>query len=203
MDQNISAALVNTPYNNLKKGSGYHLDLLIVSILNAITALLGLPWMHGILPHSPLHARAMADVETRVEDGCIKQVVVAVRETRITGICAHILIALSLYLIPYPLSYIPVPVLDGLFLYCAFASLRGNSLYERFLLFFTEQNAYPPNHYVRRCPQKTIHLFTFTQIVQLAIICAFGFWNYPYVQMAFPVVIALLIPIRLVICLIF
>lgn len=196
MDQNISAALVNTPYNNLKKGSGYHLDLLIVGILNAFTALTGLPWMHGILPHSPLHARSLADIEERVENGCVKQVVVYVRETRITGIIAHILIGLSLYLIPYPLAYIPVPVLDGLFLYCAFASLRGNSFYERFLLLITEQNSYPPNHYIRRSPQKYIHYFTGIQIVQLAVLCFFGFFNSPYVQMAFPVIIALLIPIR-------
>ncbi|XP_053206492.1 solute carrier family 4 member 11-like [Panonychus citri] len=196
MDQNISAALVNTPYNNLKKGSGYHLDLLIVGLLNAFTALTGLPWMHGILPHSPLHARSLADIEERVENGCVKQVVVYVRETRITGIIAHILIGLSLYLIPYPLTYIPVPVLDGLFLYCAFASLRGNSFYERFLLLITEQNSYPPNHYIRRSPQKYIHYFTFIQIAQLAILCFFGFFGSPYVQMAFPIVIALLIPIR-------
>ena len=38
------------------------------------------------------------------------------------------------------------------------------------LLVFTEQAAYPPNHYVRYVPQKQIHLFTFCQTVQLLIL---------------------------------
>ena len=61
MDQNISAAMVNNPNNNLKKGSAYHWDLLVVALLNAFLSIFGLPWMHGILPHSPIHARSLAD----------------------------------------------------------------------------------------------------------------------------------------------
>ena len=139
MDQNISAAMVNNPSNNLKKGSAYHWDLLIVGVLNAFLSVFGLPWMHGILPHSPIHARSLADVEQRAVDGHVRDVVVRVRETRVTGLSIHILIGLSLLLIRHPLDYIPVSVLNGLFLYCAFASLRDNSLFERILLFFTEQ----------------------------------------------------------------
>lgn len=45
MDQNISAAMVNRPENNLVKGSGYHLDLLVVGVLNGFLSLLLLPWM--------------------------------------------------------------------------------------------------------------------------------------------------------------
>lgn len=41
MDQNISAALVNTPSNKLKKGAAYHLDLFVVALINIPLSLLG------------------------------------------------------------------------------------------------------------------------------------------------------------------
>ena len=46
-----------------------------------------------------------------------------------------------------PLTLIPKPVLDGLFLFVALTSLYGNQFFERILLLITEQSAYPPNHY--------------------------------------------------------
>ena len=64
---------------------------------------------------------------------------VHVRETRVTAIFAHILIGLSLLLLPRPLQYIPPAVLDGLFLYLAVTALAGNQLFERIMLLFTEQ----------------------------------------------------------------
>lgn len=65
--------------------------------------------------------------------------IVKVRETRITQIISHILIGLSIFLVPYPLAYIPTAVLDGLFLYMAITSLSGNQMFERITLLFMEQ----------------------------------------------------------------
>jgi len=42
---------------------------MVVALLNAVLAYFGLPLVHGVLPHSPLHVRAMADVEDRVSQG--------------------------------------------------------------------------------------------------------------------------------------
>ena len=128
MDQNISAALTMSPEHNLKKPGGYHLDLLVVAFINLILTLLGLPWMHGALPHSPLHARALADFEevTSIEpkeSEQVSEVITGVRETRISSILAHILLGFSLFLLPTPLTSIPKPVLDGLFLFVALTSL--------------------------------------------------------------------------------
>ena len=53
----------------LKKGCAYHLDLFVVGILNGFLSIYGFPWMHGVLPHSPLHLRSLADVEERVDGG--------------------------------------------------------------------------------------------------------------------------------------
>jgi sodium borate transporter 11 len=70
-----------------------------------------------------------------------------VRETRLTGIISHVLIGLSLLLLPYPMSYIPRPVLDGLFLYIAITALFGNQMFDRIMLLFTEQVSI---HYVKQ-----------------------------------------------------
>lgn len=144
MDQNISAAMVNAPQNKLKKGCAYHLDLLVVGILNAFLTIFGLPMMHGVLPHSPLHVRSLADIEERVEEGHVTEAIENVRENRVTGIVSHFLILATLLLIPLPVAYIPRAVLNGLFLYMAVTSLEGLQIFERILLLFTEQVSYHP-----------------------------------------------------------
>ena len=74
----------------------------------------------------------------------------------------------------------------------------GNQMFERVLLLFTEQSAYPPNHYIKRVPQRKIHTFTCLQLVDLAILCVFGFIPWPYIKMIFPIVLACFLPIRCV-----
>ena len=65
--------------------------------------------------------------------------IVHVRETRVAPVGAHVLIGLSLLLLPSPLQYIPKPVLNGLFLFLALTGLGGNQMFERIMLIFTEQ----------------------------------------------------------------
>uniref|UniRef100_A0A158P5U7 Sodium bicarbonate transporter-like protein 11 n=1 Tax=Angiostrongylus cantonensis TaxID=6313 RepID=A0A158P5U7_ANGCA len=197
MDQNITSAIVNNPQNKLKKGQTQNLDLFVVALLNVFLSMFGLPWMHGALPHSPLHLRALADVEERVSQGHVHEVIMNVRETRLATLIAHVMILVStFYLIPYPLQLIPTSVLHGLFLYMALTSLSGNEMFERLLLLITEQQAYPPTHYIRKVPQRKVHLFTACQLLQLIILCAFGFSPYPFIEMVFPIVCFFFLPIR-------
>lgn len=65
--------------------------------------------------------------------------IVKVRETRLSGLLSSTLIALSLLMLPTPLTLIPTSVLDGLFLFMAITSLDGNQMFERALLLVTEQ----------------------------------------------------------------
>lgn len=65
--------------------------------------------------------------------------IVRVRETRLCALIAHIMIGLSLLMLPSPLQLIPTPVLYGLFLYVGYTSLDGNQLFERVVLLITEQ----------------------------------------------------------------
>lgn len=69
IDQNVTSALCSNPENKLKKGQTQNLDLLVVAILNMVLSVLGLPWVHGALPHSPLHCRALADIEVETVNG--------------------------------------------------------------------------------------------------------------------------------------
>lgn len=55
----------------MKKGTAYHWDLLVIGVINVVLSLLGFPWVHAALPHSPLHVQALADVEERVDQGHI------------------------------------------------------------------------------------------------------------------------------------
>ncbi|XP_023337238.1 sodium bicarbonate transporter-like protein 11, partial [Eurytemora carolleeae] len=122
-----------------------------------------------------------------------------VKEHRISNLVSNILIGVSVKLIPRPLNYIPIPVLDGLFLYLAVTAVSGNQMFERLQLLFMEQTAYPPNHYIRRVPQRKIHQFTACQVVQLLLLCVLGFWPYPYIKMIFPLMLFSFLPIRMLI----
>lgn len=55
----------------LAKGTAYHWDLLLIAIINVGLSMFGMPWIHAAYPHSPMHVRALALVEERVENGHI------------------------------------------------------------------------------------------------------------------------------------
>ncbi|XP_053831331.1 solute carrier family 4 member 11 isoform X2 [Vidua macroura] len=234
IEQNIVASLANAPENRLVKGTAYHWDLLLVALINTGLSVFGLPWIHAAFPHSPMHVRALAYVEERVESGHIYETcslfpgevnefslgdkpvscaqgkareglltrkrilgwIVSVKETRLTSLIANFLVGLSLLLLPFPLQWIPKPVLFGLFLYIALTSIDGNQLFERVALLLKEQTAYPPTHYIRRVPQRKIHYFTGLQVLQLLILCGFGMSPLPYMKMIFPLIMIGMIPIR-------
>ena len=196
VEANVAASMVNNPHNKLKKGSAYHLDLLVTAFINIFLSIYGLPWMHACLPHSPMHVRGLADIEERVEHGYASGVVVRVRETRVTTLAANILVLLSMLLIPDPLQYISVPALYGVLLFIAISSLGDFQFWGRILLLFTEQNLYPAVHYVRKVPQKVIHTFTLLQLLQLGVLCGLSFSGIAYLKMLFPFIIISLMPIR-------
>ncbi|XP_068130742.1 solute carrier family 4 member 11 isoform X4 [Hyperolius riggenbachi] len=196
IEQNIVASLTNAPENRLVKGTAYHWDLLLVALINTGLSVFGLPWIHAAFPHSPMHVRALANVEERVEHGHIYETIVSVKETRLTSLVANVLVGLSLFLLPHPLQWIPKPVLYGLFLYIALTSIDGSQLFERVALLLKEQTAYPPTHYIRRVPQRKIHYFTGLQVLQLVILCGFGMSPLPYMKMIFPLIMIGMIPIR-------
>ncbi|MCA9030304.1 MAG: PTS sugar transporter subunit IIA, partial [Planctomycetaceae bacterium] len=137
LEQNITARIVNSPDNHLKKGPGYHLDLFGIGILRFLCSICGLPWLVAATVRSLNHVRSLATVEEKsMVGGETREEVIHVNETRVTGMAISLLIGLSLFLLPL-LKMVPIAVLYGLFLYMGVVSLGGNQFFERLILWVT------------------------------------------------------------------
>lgn len=187
LDQNITVRIVNAKDNCLKKGSGYHLDLLVVGILVLGASFFALPWIVAATVHSVNHVKSLA--ETKVLHQA--EAVTSVRENRISPLAIHLLIGISVFWLSL-IAQIPMAVLFGLFLYMGISSLGGNQFWERLLLWVTDSRLYPDTHYTRYVPLATIHKFTFIQLV-----CLVGLWVVKSSRLGiiFPLMIAALVPV--------
>ena len=191
---NITARLVNSQENQLRKGAAYHLDLAVLGGLVALCSLFGLPWLVAATVRSLNQLRSLADIEEYVtRDGQQHERVLRVRENRVTALAIHVLIGASLLVLPL-LKAVPLTVLYGLFLYMGVVSMAGNQLFERMGLLATDPALYPSTHYVRRVPFWTIHAFTMIQVCCLAILTVVSFTSFAIVL---PLLLVLLAPIRL------
>ena len=196
LSQNITSRLVNSHENKLEKGESYHLDLAVVGGLIGLCSLFGWPWMVAATVRSLAHVRALSDVEEVVQpNGQSKEQIIHVHENRITGLCIHILIGVTVFAIYY-LQYVPKAALYGIFLYMGFVSLRGIQFIERLGFLLMDSKLYPINHYTRRVPVRTIHMFTLVQFVCLAVLCVVNVFPSQPVRILFPIFIALLVPVR-------
>jgi mannitol/fructose-specific phosphotransferase system IIA component (Ntr-type) len=196
LTQNITARLINSPDNKLRKGPAYHLDLTVVGALIGVCSLFGLPWLVAATVRSLAHVRGLATVEEVISrDGATRERVTHVHENRVTGLVIHLLIALSLLLLP-AFKYVPMSVLYGIFLFMGVVSLAGNQFVERMTLWVMDPALYPSTHYIRQAPLRVIHKFTFLQLVCLALLCAITFSRVAPLQLTFPMFIAVLVPVR-------
>lgn len=198
LSQNITSRLVNSPQNRLEKGESYHLDLGVVGLLIGLCSLFGWPWMVAATVRSLAHVRALSDIEEVVQpNGQKNERIIHVHENRVTGLAIHLLIGGSLFALPL-LEYVPMAALYGIFLYMGFSSLRGIQFIERVGFLFMDSKLYPINHYTRRVPVRTIHLFTLVQGVCLAVLCVVNVFPSQPVRILFPIFITLLVPVRAV-----
>ena len=193
LDQNITTRLVNAPGHRLRKGPGFHLDLLVVGLIVGVGSLFALPWIVAATVHALNHVKSLATVEVVDEGGVEKPVIRSVRENRVSALMIHVLIGFSILILPL-IKLIPMSVLFGLFLFMGFNTLSGNQLWDRFLLWFTDPRLYPRTHYVRRVEASRIHLFTLVQVLALG---ALWLLKTSAIGILFPILIALLVPLRL------
>ena len=197
LDQNITVRLVNNPRWKMRKGrrdvndvlGGMHLDMLVIALLTAAQSLVGLPWLVAATVRSLSHVGALSkyDSETGKVEGTIEQ--------RLTGVSVHALIGCCV-LLAKPrslLAEIPLPVLMGLFMYLGVSSLPGNEMWERIVDFFKDKSVAPKKRWTGTVPNKVVNGFTLLQVVCLGAM----FWvKESSVGVLFPVIIALLAPIR-------
>ena len=192
-DQNITARLVNSSDNHLQKGEAYHWDLMVIGVLIAVSSLFGFPWLVAATIRSLNFLRSLATVEKKVtRGGETREQIIHVRETRLPALLIHVLIGLSILLIPW-LKYIPMPVLYGLFLFMGIGALTGNQFYERMTLWLMDTKLYPSTHYTRQVPKRVIHQFTLIQFICLVALIVV---KHSKIAILFPLFLVAFIPIR-------
>ena len=195
LSQNITARLVNSPGNHLMKGESYHWDLAVIGGLVGLCSLFGWPWMVAATVRSLAHVRSLAITEEVVGQENHQTEIIHVIENRITAVAIHILIALTLLALSL-LQYVPMAALYGIFLFMGFVSLKGIQFIERLGYWLMDSALYPVNHYTRRVPTRTIHLFTLVQLICLIVLCAVNLSPFNPIKILFPIFIAFLVPVR-------
>lgn len=180
--------LINHPSHKLKHGDAYNYDTIIIAIMIAINSMLGLPWLVAATVRSLNHIHAMA---TKTSGGKFTKV----RETRLSGLGIHVLCLVTIFALGL-LKLIPMPVLYGVFLFMGLVSLGTNQFWTRFLFFFKQPSRYgDTGESFTHVKPKRIHLFT---AIQLFLFIALYFVKgIKTIAIAFPIIIALCIPIRL------
>ncbi|XP_061569624.1 anion exchange protein 2b isoform X2 [Cololabis saira] len=191
METQITTLIVSKKERMLVKGSGFHLDLLLIVVLGGTSALFGLPWMAAATVRSVTHVNALTVMSKAVAPGD-KPRIQEVKEQRVTGLLVSILVGMSI-VIGDLLRQIPLAVLFGIFLYMGVMSLNGIQLTERMMLLLMPPKYHPDHTYVRKVRTLRMHLFTCIQVVSLAIL-----WAVMSTQasLAFPFVLILTVPVK-------
>ncbi|XP_053149972.1 electroneutral sodium bicarbonate exchanger 1 isoform X2 [Hemicordylus capensis] len=169
MDQQITAVIVNRKEHRLKKGCGYHLDLLMVSIMLGVCSVMGLPWFVAATVLSISHVNSLK-VESSAAAPGEQPKFLGIIEQRVTGLMIFVLMGISVF-ITSVLKFIPMPVLYGVFLYMGVSSLRGIQFFDRLKLFGMPTKHQPDFIYLRHVPLRKVHLFT---VIQLS--CLISLW---------------------------
>ncbi|XP_024154210.1 sodium bicarbonate cotransporter 3 isoform X9 [Oryzias melastigma] len=193
MDQQITAVIINRKEHKLKKGCGYHLDLLVVAVMLGVCSIMGLPWFVAATVLSISHVNSL-----KVESGCSapgeQPKFLGIREQRVTGFMIFVLMGCSVFMTSV-LKFIPMPVLYGVFLYMGASSLKGiqvrrscrlglwsevqNSeavfvlspqFFDRIKLFGMPAKHQPDLIYLRYVPLWKVHIFTLIQLTCLVLL---------------------------------
>nr|XP_056718877.1 anion exchange protein 4 [Euleptes europaea] len=191
MDQQITAVILNRKEYKLQKGAGFHLDFFCVSLLMIFTSVMGLPWYVSATVISLAHMDSLKKESTTCAPG-EQPKFLGIREQRVTGLMVFLLTGLSVFLAPV-LKFIPMPVLYGIFLYMGVSALSSIQLTDRLQLLLMPAKHQPDFIYLRHVPLRRVHLFTFIQILCLAVL-----WILKSTEAAiiFPLMLLALVGIR-------
>nr|XP_020041335.1 sodium bicarbonate cotransporter 3 isoform X5 [Castor canadensis] len=168
MDQQITAVIINRKEHKLKKGAGYHLDLLMVGVMLGVCSVMGLPWFVAATVLSISHVNSLK-VESECSAPGEQPKFLGIREQRVTGLMIFILMGLSVFMTSV-LKFIPMPVLYGVFLYMGVSSLKGIQFFDRIKLFGMPAKHQPDLIYLRYVPLWKVHIFTVIQLTCLVLL---------------------------------
>ncbi|XP_042628991.1 sodium bicarbonate cotransporter 3-like isoform X11 [Cyprinus carpio] len=168
MDQQITAVIINRKEHKLKKGCGYHLDLLVVAVMLGVCSVMGLPWFVAATVLSISHVNSLK-VESECSAPGEQPKFLGILEQRITGLMIFVLMGLSVFMTSI-LKFIPMPVLYGVFLYMGVSSLKGIQFFDRIKLFGMPAKHQPDLIYLRYVPLWKVHIFTIVQFTCLVLL---------------------------------
>ncbi|KRZ13413.1 Electrogenic sodium bicarbonate cotransporter 1 [Trichinella zimbabwensis] len=171
MDQQITAVIINRKENKLKKGYGYHLDLLVISVLMLICGLFGLPFFVASTVLSIGH----------------------VQKQRVSSFLAHLLIGISLFLTML-VQMVPLPALLGVFLYLGIACMEDQQFVHRILLFFSPVKHQPEFAFLQSVPLLRVHFYTAIQIAAFLLLCIVKYTK--EISMLFPLMLFFMVLLR-------
>ncbi|GFR73377.1 anion exchange protein, partial [Elysia marginata] len=192
METQITEMFIQKKERKLKKGSGYHLDQLILGGITFLGGLLGMPWMCAAAVRTVAHVSALT-VYSRTHAPGEKPQLLGVKEQRVTNFCVHLLIGLSV-LLGRILREIPVPALFGIFLYLGVSTLNGVQMFERVKLLLMPVKYHPSVSYVRMVPTFQMHMFT---LIQLGLLIFLLVVKSTPAALSFPLLLVLVVPLRL------
>ncbi|XP_075774818.1 anion exchange protein 2, partial [Pelodiscus sinensis] len=192
METQITTLIISKKERRLQKGSGFHLDLLLIVAMGGLCALFGLPWLAAATVRSVTHANALTVMSKAVAPG-EKPRIQEVKEQRVTGLLVALLVGLSI-VIGDLLRHIPLAVLFGIFLYMGVTSLNGIQFAERLHLLLMPPKHHPDVTYVKKVRTLRMHLFTGLQLGCLAVLWAV---MSTAASLAFPFILILTVPLRL------
>nr|XP_009936343.1 PREDICTED: sodium bicarbonate cotransporter 3 isoform X1 [Opisthocomus hoazin] len=168
MDQQITAVIINRKEHKLRKGCGYHLDLLMVGVMLGLCSIMGLPWFVAATVLSISHVNSLK-VESECSAPGEQPKFLGIREQRVTGLMIFVLMGLSVFMTSV-LKFIPMPVLYGVFLYMGVSSLKGIQFFDRIKLFGMPAKHQPDLIYLRYVPLWKVHIFTVVQLTCLVLL---------------------------------
>jgi len=189
LDDGITWHLINHPSHKLKHGDAYNYDTFIIALMIGINSILGLPWLVAATVRSLNHVHALA---TKLPNGKF----IKVCETRLSGLGIHILCLITIFALGL-LKLIPMPVLYGVFLFMGIVSLGTNQFFGRILLFFKQPSRYGETGESFSIHMKPTRIHIFTAIQLFLFVGLYVVKAIKLIAIAFPIVIALCIPIRL------
>ncbi|XP_044763391.1 anion exchange protein 3 isoform X2 [Coccinella septempunctata] len=191
METHITELIIDKKERKLKKGSGFHLDIVLICLCNILSGTFGLPWVCAATVRSITHVSALT-VMSRTHAPGEKPHLIEVKEQRISALAVATLIGLSVLMAPL-LRLIPMAVLFGVFLYMGAASIDGIQFFDRMKLFFMPVKHHPQASYVRRVKTHKMHIFTGVQLA-----CLIFLWIVKSTKaaLAFPFFLVLMVPLR-------
>ncbi|KAK2586570.1 hypothetical protein KPH14_011451 [Odynerus spinipes] len=191
METQISELIIDKKERKLRKGNGYHMDIVVVCLMNVGCGLMGAPWCSAASVRSLTHVSAVT-IMSRTHAPGDKPHIVEVKEQRVSALLVAILMGVSVLMAPL-LRRVPMSVLLGVFLYMGISSTNGVQLFDRVKLFFMPVKHHGSANYVRRVQTYKMHIFTLIQILCLAVL-----WIVKSTQaaLALPFFLILMIPLR-------